>query len=315
MQLVTVIIPTYNRKPFIARAIESVLNQSYPHIELIVVDDGSTDDTRSLVETYTGIQYVYKQNGRQASARNAGLSIANGHYIATLDSDDAWDPDFIDICVNAIVTHDLDFVFTEYIKTDEIGDTKQALLNQTDVKRFFYEHANSNQDWIMFDNTILRHLFWSTCPAPSSALLFKRSAIKTVWDEKMRVADDWDFVLTMIMQNNSSSALYKLPLWKKFIVGNNVYESEPTSEDIFNDLKLIYRKHQKNMTIIEKDLFKKTKIRYSVRLLFRSLLKFKLFISLKFLLVSFRMSPKLATSTIIEHTASKIRNRLLLYVK
>lgn len=96
MSLVSVIIPSFNRAYCIARAINSVLKQSYRNIEVIVVDDGSTDNTRELIqELYAGDQrliYLAQANTGVAGARNAGFAIARGDFIALLDSDDMWMP-------------------------------------------------------------------------------------------------------------------------------------------------------------------------------------------------------------------------------
>lgn len=94
LPIFSVIIPTYNREAILGRAIDSILNQSYTHFELIIVDDGSVDNTKKIVEAYkdSRIKYVYKENGGQNSALNKGLELAQGKYIAFCDSDDLWLP-------------------------------------------------------------------------------------------------------------------------------------------------------------------------------------------------------------------------------
>jgi glycosyltransferase involved in cell wall biosynthesis len=79
--LVSVIIPTYNRAFLIANAINSIKAQTHPNIQLIVVDDGSVDNTKEIVETFPGIEYYKKVNGGQGSARNHGLQYVKGKYI------------------------------------------------------------------------------------------------------------------------------------------------------------------------------------------------------------------------------------------
>ena len=90
--LVSVVIPTYNASNFLIRAIQSVVNQTYKNWELIIVDDGSTDHTRQIVEEFqkkdSRIKYFFQNNKGQGAARNLGIKIANGAYIAFLDSDD-----------------------------------------------------------------------------------------------------------------------------------------------------------------------------------------------------------------------------------
>ncbi len=94
--LVSVLIPTYNRSYCVARAIDSALAQTYPHVEVLVIDDGSTDGTRALIQERYGqdarVRYVHRQNGGVSAARNHGLRAARGDYVAFLDSDDVWKP-------------------------------------------------------------------------------------------------------------------------------------------------------------------------------------------------------------------------------
>jgi glycosyltransferase involved in cell wall biosynthesis len=88
----SIIIPTYNRANLLSKAIESVIEQTYTNWELIIVDDGSTDHTKELVENYSKkdnrFRYVYQENAERSTARNNGIKNANGEYICFLDSDD-----------------------------------------------------------------------------------------------------------------------------------------------------------------------------------------------------------------------------------
>lgn len=92
MEPVSVIIPTYNRLDFLKIAVQSVLEQTYPNFELIIVDDGSTDDTREWITSLSDnrIIYIYKKNSGASAARNTGIDNAKYNYIAFLDSDDRW---------------------------------------------------------------------------------------------------------------------------------------------------------------------------------------------------------------------------------
>jgi glycosyltransferase involved in cell wall biosynthesis len=91
---ISVIIPTHNRAHVLARALESVQGQSYKPMETIVVDDGSTDDTSSLVQKhFPDCRYLYQENRGVSGARNRGIEMATGEWLAFLDSDDEWLPD------------------------------------------------------------------------------------------------------------------------------------------------------------------------------------------------------------------------------
>lgn len=104
--LVSVVIPTYNCAAYIAQAVQSVLDQTYKNIEVIVVDDGSTDNTRLVLEPFMGkIRYILTENRRAAHARNVGMKAASGKYIACLDSDDLYLPSKVALQVAFMEAH------------------------------------------------------------------------------------------------------------------------------------------------------------------------------------------------------------------
>lgn len=100
MTLVSVIVPVYNVENYMRKCIDSILNQTYTNLEIILVDDGATDHSAAICDEYAQIDHrikvVHKQNGGLASARNAGLTVATGEYIAYVDSDDWVELEFIE---------------------------------------------------------------------------------------------------------------------------------------------------------------------------------------------------------------------------
>jgi len=93
MKKVTVIIPTYNMEKYITGAVDSALNQTYENCEIIVIDDGSTDNTFNILKRYNNkIRYIKQDNKGLACARNVGIKKSIGDYIALLDADDIWLP-------------------------------------------------------------------------------------------------------------------------------------------------------------------------------------------------------------------------------
>ena len=107
--LVSVIVPTYNRAYCLNRAVDSMLAQTYGNCEVLIVDDGSTDDTSARVKTWYGhnpqVRYLRQVNQGVSAARNAGLRAARGAFIALLDSDDVWLPWKIEVqvaCLDAL---------------------------------------------------------------------------------------------------------------------------------------------------------------------------------------------------------------------
>ena len=121
--LVSVIIPTYNNAAYLVESVESVLNQSYRNIELIVVDDGSTDNTQAVLAGFGDrLRYVRKANGGPSSARNLGIQMARGQLIAFQDADDLWLPEKLALQVAYFHLHpEVGVVFTGSLRFNENG--------------------------------------------------------------------------------------------------------------------------------------------------------------------------------------------------
>ena len=121
--LVSVLIPTYNRAYILGSALKSVLNQTYRPMEVIVVDDGSKDETRSVVQKFgTQVRYIYQDNAGLAAARNTGLLAARGEYLAFQDSDDLWVPWKLQVQVALMrAVPELALTWTDMTAVDEQG--------------------------------------------------------------------------------------------------------------------------------------------------------------------------------------------------
>lgn len=123
--LVSVVIPTYNRADHIAETIGSVLQQTYENIEIIVVDDGSTDNTPEVVSRFLPrVQYVWQENSERGVSRNHGLRLAKGEFVAFLDSDDLWLPDKTEHDVAFFGSHpEVGVVYGDAVQIDGQGRT------------------------------------------------------------------------------------------------------------------------------------------------------------------------------------------------
>lgn len=122
--LVSVIIPSFNRGYTITSAIDSVLAQTYRPLEIIVIDDGSTDDTRAVVAQYgDSVRYIHQSNTGCPGARNTGLGVARGEFIALLDSDDRWFPWKLELQIAFLRRHpDVGMVWTDMTAIDDNGN-------------------------------------------------------------------------------------------------------------------------------------------------------------------------------------------------
>lgn len=154
--LVSVIVPLYNYAYYIEAALNSVFEQSYRPIEVIVVDDGSTDNSAAIVRTYQDVRYYYQTNQSAAVARNNGIAVANGEFIAFLDADDLWHPDKLSIQVSHMVAHpEVDITTTNvlsflepetqvpaWFKSDrELGETNGIVPSAIVVRRNIFDQV------------------------------------------------------------------------------------------------------------------------------------------------------------------------------
>ena len=123
--LCTVIMPSYNSAATISRSIESVLCQSYKNIQLIIIDDFSTDETKAVVEAFEDDRIFYirlsSNSGSPAVPRNTGLRLCRGKYIAFLDSDDRWEENKLEVQISAMERFGYLFSCTPYVIEDDVG--------------------------------------------------------------------------------------------------------------------------------------------------------------------------------------------------
>lgn len=140
MPKVSVIIPTYNRARYVSEAIDSVLAQTFSDYEIIVVDDGSTDNTRDVIHAYemqkVNIRYVTQANSGPGAARNNGLRTAEGDWIAFLDSDDIWHPQKLEYQMACVDTLKVGACFSMHGVFDKTSDIKIELDSEIDVSLF-----------------------------------------------------------------------------------------------------------------------------------------------------------------------------------
>ncbi len=184
MPKASVIIPTYNRSDALQKTIASVLAQGERDLEVIVVDDGSTDNTRDVIDAFTDtrVRYFHKPNGGPASARNYGLARAGGTYIAFLDHDDLWPPNFLEVMISAL----------EERPTFGLAYAPITILFDDGRTVESYKTPEGKSGWLAVD--LFKHGFVWT-----SATVIRRDALEGFrYDESLRKSyEDGDFFLRL----------------------------------------------------------------------------------------------------------------------
>lgn len=177
---VSVIIPTFNRFSLISRAIDSVLNQTIKPFEIIVVDDGSSDNTSTFIKNnYKSVKLIKQNNLGVSKARNVGIKNSSGNWIALLDSDDEWEKNKLEVQIKSLSEYD----YYSVCHTNEIWIRNGIRVNQK--KR----HQKYGGD--IFDKCL------DICRISPSSIIFKKNIIDEVgwFDEGLSICEDYDLWL------------------------------------------------------------------------------------------------------------------------
>ncbi len=215
--MISVIIPTYNCSDYIIEAIESVLNQTYKDVEIIVIDDGSTDDTYKILKPYLHkIKYIYQDNSGPSRARNVGIQEAKGEYIAFLDADDKWRTFKIYLQLSLLeALPDVNMIFSNYAVIDKNGTLIvdsyiekgfpifseykvkiKGIFNKViPIKKICNFDGLLSDSYVYYGN-IFDKLFMGNFILPSTEII-RRSSLRPpfLFNEKYKCAVDQDFHL------------------------------------------------------------------------------------------------------------------------
>ena len=268
--LVSVIIPVYNRESFISKTVESVLNQTYKNFEIIVVDDGSIDETYFSILHLTSDKrlsyYLLNENKGVSFARNYGIKHADGKFIAFLDSDDYWLPEKLEKQVKYMLENNL-----KICQTDEYWLRKNRFVNPKKKHK-----------------KISGNIFYKSlelCIVSPSAVMLDREVFENVgmFDEKMPACEDYDLWLRVSLKYNVG--LFE----EKLIVKRGGHEDQLSRNfgldkyRIYSLLKLLennnlsYEKREKTVNVLKNKLkiyiagckkrFKTEEVGYYLRIL------------------------------------------------
>lgn len=244
--LVSVIIPTYNCAKFLPQAIESVLDQTFRDFEIVVVDDGSTDETPSIIRPFKdSIHYVQQENKGNAAARNRGVAESRGQWLCLLDADDLWEPRKLELQLIDILAHpDCLVSFTEADKFFESGEFEDFPPDPTVAD--------------LWENLVLCQPFGSS----HSGLLLHRSCFEEVgnFDEELRLSVDWDIVIRLADR-------FKIRSLPKVLVHHRQHSSNTTGNAYLRlSMYLACLKKHRRLFCVKRNLRKQWHRSYGARL-------------------------------------------------
>lgn len=196
--LVTVIMPVYNIGPYIGEALESLVEQTFRDFEVIVIDDGSRDETLAIVESFMDRlpMSLLRTSGRIgcAGARNMGLEVARGEWIAFLDGDDVWMPEKLELQVALVDKYpDTTLVYTNGYQFDESGD----------LRLFYRKHST------MHTGNVLRKLYRRNCFYTSSVMV-RHSDVESagLFRSELRFAADYDLWIKLFERGGVARGIW-----------------------------------------------------------------------------------------------------------
>lgn len=220
---VSIIIPNYNHAQYVGDAIDSVLNQTYTDYEVIVVDDGSRDNSREVIDAFGNkVRAIYQQNQGLSAARNTGINAARGRYIGVLDADDMYEPDFLETLVSALESRpDADGIYCGYRFVDHLNNP----LPQVEAR----EVAPEKLYQALVDGNFL---------VPESMFVRKYCYDKVgPFDTSLRALEDFDMWLRITSQ-------FKIIYTTKVLTRHRILPGSMSTDPT--------RQHQNRMSVVKK---------------------------------------------------------------
>jgi len=181
--LFSIVIPAFNRASSIESCVNSVLKQKEQDFEVIIVDDGSSDNTKEVIQSISDsrIRYIYQSNGGGAKARNTGINNALGKYIAFLDSDDTFLP------------HHLSNALIELKKSDNVCVYTQVIVDRGDGVEFIKPHRSIREGEHISEYLMRDRGFVQT----STLVVPRKLALKSLYDEQISTGQDYDIAIKL----------------------------------------------------------------------------------------------------------------------
>lgn len=239
--LVSVIIPVYNSESYLEETLASVLTQTYHNLEIIVIDDGSTDDSRYIISRFGAadkrVVSISQENAGVSNARNAGINLSHGDFIAFLDADDVWMPNNIEIKLLHIQSGDFGLVHSNA----QIIDSESHSMDQILIGK----EGNLLEDLLLWNGTCI--------PGPSSVVISKQ-VMDSIggFDPRLSTAADMDYFIR-VAKNYRIGHVNEVS-WNYRIHRSNMHSDIASMQQ---DILLVYKKALENDLFPTKNLKRK----------------------------------------------------------
>ena len=218
MPIISVIVPVYNVEKYLSKCLESILNQSFSQFELILVNDGSTDNSELIFNKYLydkRLRVINKSNGGLSSARNAGLDVARGEYIIFIDSDDYINNKMFEILYNEMIRSKSDIIICDYLKVSESENEK--IIDMLDYKSEIIEGKENILNQLCSEKRMQFTVAWNK--------LYKKKLFESLRFEEGRLHED-EFIAHRILGKAQKVNYIDLKLYYYVQRNNSIMQSQ-----------------------------------------------------------------------------------------
>ena len=240
--LISVVIPVFNCEKYVGKCLNSVIEQTFQDFEIIIIDDGSTDNTHDLCLRYVDlhseqIRYFRQENRGPASARNRGIRLSQGKYLSFLDADDYWDENFLEIMLKELESSQSDIVVCYNYRLE----FRNNILVKKDIETWI--------DKIDVSGNLHKQFLKEDLIGGPSRILCKKSIMDDIggYDERLWMGEEWDLWIRFFEIERHAS-LVRVPLYYYHIRddGSNITRRVENWQYIY-ETYLIYRKFKKSI--------------------------------------------------------------------
>ena len=221
--LISIIIPVYNKEKYVKKAIESCVNQTYENIEIILIDDGSSDGSSLICKDYAAtdirIKYYYQTNKGASFSRNKGISLANGDWLVFLDADDILSLDFCEECLSRSEAINADILF---VSSKDVSEEKEEIIRVSNKEYCLWENEEIKQlSNLLLVGSSKELLYNYTLDGPCCKIIRKSIVGKSFFPENIDLCEDTCFI-AQLLESSRIIYFYNKVLYTRIIAKDSL---------------------------------------------------------------------------------------------